>query len=61
MSKDYACATDPQSKHVYGRNNQNSAKKGSKMVKNGKNLAKMALKWQGHGTGGIFLSMSMGN
>ena len=43
MSKDYACATDPQSKHVYGRNKQNSAKKGSKMTKNGKSLAKMAL------------------
>ena len=43
MSKDYAWATDPQSKHVYGRNNQNSAKKGSKMAKNGKILAKMAL------------------
>ena len=43
MSKDYACAMDPQSKHVYDRNNQNSAKKGSKMAKNGKILAKMAL------------------
>ena len=43
MSKDYACATDPQSKHVYGHNNLNGAKKGSKMAKNGKILAKMAL------------------
>ena len=43
MAKDYACATDPQSKYVYGRNNLNSAKKGSKMAKNGKILAKMAL------------------
>ena len=37
------------------------AEKWPKMAKNGKILAKMALKWQGHGTGGIFLSMSMGN
>ena len=43
MSKDYACATDPQSKHIYGRDNQNNARKGSKMAKNGKILAKMAL------------------
>ena len=35
--------------------------KAKKMAKNGKILAKFALKWQGHGTGGIFLSMSMGN
>ena len=28
MSKDYACATDPQSKHVYGRDNQSSDRKG---------------------------------
>ena len=61
MSKDYACATDSQSKHIYGRDNQNSARKGSKMAKNGKILAKMALQWQGHGTGDIFLSMSMGD
>ena len=43
MSKDYERVTDPQSKHVYGHNNQNRAKKGSKMAKNGKSLAKMAL------------------
>ena len=43
MSKDYACVTDSQSKHIYGRDNQNSARKGSKMAKNGKILAKMAL------------------
>ena len=43
MSKDYERATDPQSKHVYGRNNLISAKKGSKMAKNGKISAKMAL------------------
>ena len=43
MSKDYERVTDPQSKHVYGRNNQNRAKKGSKMAKNGKILAKIAL------------------
>ena len=41
--------------------NKNSDGKGSKMAKNGKILAKNALKWQGHGTGYIFLSMSMGN
>ena len=28
MSKDYACATDPQSKHIYGLDNQNSDRKG---------------------------------
>ena len=61
MSKEYACATDSQSKHIYGRDNQNSDKKGLKMATNGKILARIALKWQGHGTGGIFLSMSMGN
>ena len=43
MSKDYACATEPQSKHIYGRDNQNNARKGSKMAKNGKIVAKMAL------------------
>ena len=43
MSKDYACVTNPQSKYIYGRDNQNSAGKGSKMAKNGKILAKMAL------------------
>ena len=43
MSKDYARATDPQSKHIYGRDNQNSARKGSKIAQNGKILAKMAL------------------
>ena len=43
MSKDYACATDSQSKHIHGRDNQNSDRKGSKMAKNGKILAKMAL------------------
>ena len=41
--------------------NKNSDGKGSKMAKNGKILAKNALKWQGHGTGYIFSSMSMGN
>ena len=35
--------------------------KGSKMGKNGKILAQNALKWQGHGTGDVFSSMSMGN
>ena len=43
MSKDYACATDSQSKHIYGRDNQTSDKKGLKMAKNGNILAKMAL------------------
>ena len=43
MSKDYACATDSQSKHIYGRDNQNSDKKGLKMAKNGKILAEIAL------------------
>ena len=37
------------------------AEKWPKMAKNGKFLAKIALQWQGHGAGGIFLSMSMGN
>ena len=43
MSKDYAGAKDPQSKHIYDRDNQNSARKGSKMAKNSKILGKMAL------------------
>ena len=43
MSKDYACATDPQSKQIYGRDNQKSGGKGSKTGKNGKILAKQAL------------------
>ena len=36
------------------RDNQKSDEKGSKMGKNGKILAKNALKWQGHVTGDIF-------
>ena len=36
-------AKDSKSKHIYGRDNQNSARKGAKMAKNGKILAKMAL------------------
>ena len=43
MSKDYACATDSQSKHIYGRDNQKSDGKGLKMAKNGKILAKITL------------------
>ena len=43
MSKDHACATDPQSKHISGRYNQNSARKRSKMAKNCKILAKIVL------------------
>ena len=35
--------------------------KAQKMGKNGKILAKNALKWQGNGTGDIFSLMSMGN
>ena len=34
--------------------NKKSDRKGSKMGRNGKILAKNALKWQGHGTGDIF-------
>ena len=56
-----ACSTDAQSKHIYGRDSQKSDGKGSKTGKNGKILAKKALKWQGHGTKDIFLSISMGN
>ena len=33
MSKDYACATDPQSKHIYGLDNQNSDRKAKKWPK----------------------------
>ena len=33
MSKEYTCARDSQSKHNYGRDNQNSARKGSKMAR----------------------------
>ena len=43
MSKDYACATDSQGKHIYGRDNQKSDGKGLKMAKNGKILAKITL------------------
>ena len=39
-------------KHIYDREG---------IAKNGKILAKNSLLWQGHGTGGIFLTMSMGN
>ena len=39
MSEGNACATDSKSKHIYGRDNQNSDGKGSKIAKNGKILA----------------------
>ena len=42
MSKDYASATDFQSKHNYGPDNQNSDRNVSKMAKNVKILAKIA-------------------
>ena len=36
MSKDYVCATDSQSKHIYGRDNRKSDGKGLKLTKNDK-------------------------
>ena len=43
MSKDYAYATDSQSEHIYGRDNQKSDGKGLKMAKSGKILDKITL------------------
>ena len=43
MSKDYAYATDSQSKHIYGRDNLKSDGKGLKLAKNGKILANITL------------------
>ena len=39
MSKEYSCAMDSQIKQIYGRDNQKSDEKGSRIAKNGKIFA----------------------